>query len=128
MRHICKQQGFLMIEVLVATVVISVALLVVAGMFIQSTNMAANSADYTAATAIAQDYLEQIKAGLRIAPFASETTTLNNVTYTVMPQETVSDIDSRLYQETVTVSWTQRGRSLSLSMTTYIVKTLPQFP
>lgn len=117
-----------MIEVLVATVVISVALLVVAGMFIQSTNMTANSADYTAATAIAQDYLEQIKAGLLIAPFATETTTLNNVTYSVMPQETVSDLDSRLYQETVTVSWTQRGRSLSLSMTTYIVKTLPQFP
>lgn len=128
MRHIREQQGFLLIEVLLATIIISVALLTVAGMFMQSTNMASNSADYTAATAIAQDYLEQIKAGLLVAPFASETTTLNNVIYTVMPQEAVSDIDSRLYQETVTVSWTQRGQSISFSMTTYIVKTLPQFP
>jgi Tfp pilus assembly protein PilV len=128
MRHIRDKQGFLMIEVLLATVVISVALLAVAGMFIQSTKATSNSADYTAATAIAQDYLEQIKAGLLIAPFASETKTLNYVTYTVVPEETVSGINDRLYQETVTVRWTQRGQSVSLSLTTYIVKTLPQFP
>lgn len=129
MRYIREQHGFLMVEALVAMVIITTALVAAAGMFIQSTQATSSSADYTAATAIAQNYLEQIKSGLLTTPFLpSYSETLNNVTYTVVPEEKLSAIDARLYQETVTVSWTERGQSISMQMTTYIVKTLPQFP
>lgn len=129
MRCIRKQHGFLMIEILVAVVIITIALVVVAGMFMQATQATSHSADYTAATAIAQDYLEQIKAGILTAPFAtSYTETLNHINYTVAVRETVSVHDARLYQETVTVTWIQRGQSVSMSLTTFIVKNLPQFP
>lgn len=129
MRYIREQHGFLMIEALLGTVIITVALVAAVGMFILSTQATSSSADYTAATAIAQDYLESVKAGLLTTPFSpSYSETLNNITYTIVLEEAVSAIDNRLYQETVTVSWTMRGQSISMPMTTFIVKTLPQFP
>lgn len=129
MKYTRQQHGFLMVEALLATVIITVALVAVAGMFIQSTQATAKAADYTAATAIAQDYLEQIKAGRLAPPYATVSKTLNGVAYTINMAEAVeSTIDSRLYRETVTVAWTDKGQNISMQMTTYIVKTLPQFP
>lgn len=75
-----QQQGFLMIEVSVAIVIISVALFAIAGMFIQSTMAGKQAADYTVATNLAQQAMEYLKNG-QTPPYT--TTTLNGVTYDI---------------------------------------------
>lgn len=130
MKNYRQQHGFLMVEVLVATVIIAVALVTAAGMFVQSTQAQSKAANYTAAAAIAQHYLERTKAGLLVSPFDPVyTENLNNVEYTITVQETASDIDNRLFNHTVTVFWMDRNQEISLPMTTYILKgNIAQFP
>lgn len=57
-----RQGGFLLTEVIVATVIISVALVAVVGMFIRSTQANMVAAEITAATNLAQQQLELLKA------------------------------------------------------------------
>jgi prepilin-type N-terminal cleavage/methylation domain-containing protein len=127
MRCFKEQHGFLMIEVLIATAVISVALVAAAGMLIQSTQATAQAAQYTAATSLAQGKLEKIKAG--VATPAHETIPQNGTEYTVDWVETVWPDDDRLYSETVTVTWQERGQTQSIEMVTYVVgEDIAQFP
>lgn len=56
------EQGFLMIDVLLAVVIVSVALLGVSGMFIQSTRATQSAADYTQVANLAQMQMEWLKA------------------------------------------------------------------
>lgn len=130
MRYVKKQHGFLMIETMLATVIITIALVAVAGMFIQSTQAHANSSNNTAATAIAQHYLELLKVDKIARPHLPKySETLNGVTYEVTIQESQPFSDNRLLQEIVTVSWLEKGKAVSMQMTTYILRgTIAQFP
>jgi Tfp pilus assembly protein PilV len=57
-----QQQGFLLIEVLVAIVLITVAVVPIVGMFIQSTRANSNASQITAATNLSQEQLDLLKS------------------------------------------------------------------
>lgn len=61
MRYIHRQQGFLMVEVIIAITIISFALVSIASMFTQSMQANNNAADYTTAVNLAQKRLEILK-------------------------------------------------------------------
>lgn len=116
-----------MIEVIVAIVVVSVALLAAAGMFIQSTHATLRSADYTVATALGQETLEKLKAGQ--SPPSPQVVNLNNLDYTITWQTgQLTAIDSRLSSAEATIAWTERGQDLNISFTTILLSTLSPFP
>ncbi|MCX7780944.1 MAG: prepilin-type N-terminal cleavage/methylation domain-containing protein [Negativicutes bacterium] len=119
MHYLGKQQGFLLIEALVATVIIAVALIAVAGMFIQSQQAGVQAADYTAATALAQARLEALKAGLIVDD--PEVIPVNSVEYTVTSPAPVSVHGGRLRQIGARVEWNERGRQMQVEMTTYVL-------
>lgn len=119
------QQGILMVEVVVATVIISLALVVAAGMFIQSTKANSSAADYTVAANLAQKQLELLKnkdisywtihAGDTNIPWqdTGETLpiTINQISYNITTVSTVSPENNYLVQVLVTVYWTDPGKS-----------------
>lgn len=132
-----NQKGFLMVEVIVATVIISVALVAISGMFINSTIANRKAADYTVAANLAQKQMELLKvqpssywAAISVFPKniswqdSSETTPLsiNNITYTITTTADVCSEDSNLVQVTVAVSWDDRGVSRALQLTTFYAK------
>lgn len=56
------QRGFLLVETMVAIFLISVALVAVAGVFAQATRSNLQAGEYTVATNLAQEKLEQLKS------------------------------------------------------------------
>ena len=127
-----KQTGFIMIEVIVATVIISIALVAAVGMFIQSTQANASASDYTVAVNLAQKQLEMLKttqtpadwAGLSLPcdmPWqdtaAMPPRTLNHITYNITTTVVQSVEDStNLVEVIVQVNWV-RGGNHSVQMT-----------
>jgi len=122
-----KQNGFLMVEVLLAILVISIALTAAAPLFIQATKASVEGSEITNATALAQKQIELLKtqpvtfwSGLAAPPQSiawqdsSETMPLtkNNVQYTVATTTANTALDSNLVQVTVVVSW--NGKSISM--------------
>lgn len=119
------KKGFLMIEVVIAIVIASIALVAAAGMFIQATKVSSEAEQYTTATALAQEQLERLKQQpytFWAAPTFSPnpyTVTLNNVVYTVTTVTETGDDSAHLVQVKVTVSW---GGAKSVVMTTVYSK------
>lgn len=128
MRFLRRQNGFLMIEALIAVVIISVALVAIGSMFIQSTRANTSSVEITTATALAQKQMELLK-GLPVSYWNALTPlpqplpwqdsanpsmpiTLNNVAFTVNTVAAASATDANMVQVSVTVSW--RGQSIRL--------------
>lgn len=128
MRFLRGQNGFLMIEALIAVVIISVALVAIGSMFIQSTRANTSSVEITTATALAQKQMELLK-GLPVSYWNALTPlpqplpwqdsanpsmpiTLNNVAFTVNTVAAASATDANMVQVSVTVSW--RGQSIRL--------------
>ena len=128
MRFLRGQNGFLMIEALIAVVIISVALGAIGIMFIQSTRANTSSVEITTATALAQKQMELLK-GLPVSYWNALTPlpqplpwqdsanpsmpiTLNNVAFTVNTVAAASATDANMVQVSVTVSW--RGQSIRL--------------
>ena len=126
MRFLRRQNGFLMIEALIAVVIISVALVAIGSMFIQSTRANTSSVEITTATALAQKQMELLK-GLPVSYWNALTPlpqplpwqdsanpsmpiTLNNVAFTVNTVAAASATDANMVQVSVTVSW--RGQSI----------------
>lgn len=122
-----KQNGFLMVEVLLAILVISIALTAATSMFIQSTKANVAGSEITNATALAQKQIELLKiqpttfwSSLDAPPQSidwqdsSETMPLtkNNVAYTVTTTTSNTALDSNLVQVTVEVSWS--GKTISM--------------
>ena len=62
MRHSNKSKGFSLIEVLVALVILSVSLLALAGLMVQSTKNSSWGSHLTEAATLAQDRLERFRA------------------------------------------------------------------
>ena len=115
-----KEKGFLLIEVVIAMVIISIALVAATGMFIQATRANSEAEQYTTATALAQEQLERLKqkpytfwaslnAGATIdwqgTGAVANTITLNKIDYNVATVTETSDDPTHLVQVKVTVSW-----------------------
>lgn len=123
MTKLFKQQtGFLMLEVVIATLIITVALVAAVGMFISSTQANADAAEYTVAASLAQKQLEMLKTKDPInywskidlstpseISWQDSTQSLplkvNNVSYNVKTVAANCPENANLVQVTVTVSW-----------------------
>ena len=127
-----SQQGFLMVEVLIAIVIISIALVAAAGMFIQSTKNNTAADEYTVAVSLAQKQMELLKSKMTTNDWANLASTslswqgeeshpvvLNNKTYTIATvAENCPEDSVNLVQVRVTVSWLDK----SMVLTTFFSK------
>lgn len=113
-----------MMEVVVATVIITLALTAAAGMFIQSVQAVSSAASCTAAANLAQKQLELLKTKDKTywtnhavdpdIPWQDIGETLplaiNQINYTARTQSSISPENRYLIQVVVTVSWTDPGK------------------
>lgn len=130
MARLRRQRGFIMAEVVIAIMIIGIALIAIAGMFIQSTNATSGAAEYTAATNLAQKQLELLK----LQPYTywkniAVTTTIawqgtvgETDPYSVATTASVSAENSNLVEVVVVVSWTQQGQSRQVQLTAFYSK------
>ncbi|MBP1763213.1 MAG: hypothetical protein H6Q65_271 [Firmicutes bacterium] len=130
------QKGFILAEALVASVIVSVALAAIAGMFICSLQANAIAADYTTAANLAQEKMELLAAMdpavLFSTTFNDEEISLNNILFfrrTVIQVRSDLDAGNRLIQATVQVSWHTAGKPFHVSLQNYFVRTnFSQYP
>ena len=105
-----KSKGFSLIEVLVALVILSISLLALAGLMVQSTKNSSWGSHLTEAATLAQDILERFR-GVRPQTDIPEGTNSDQVTaasgirYTRTWTVTTNG-DSTLRNITITVTWT----------------------
>jgi Tfp pilus assembly protein PilV len=122
-----KQNGFLMVESLLAILVITIALTAASVMFVQSSKAGGESVEISTATALAQKQMELLKTqpaaywnGLTPLPqnIAWQDTTQamplvkNNISYTVTTTASQAAQDANLVQIIVQVAWS--GKTISL--------------
>lgn len=127
------QQGFLMIDILLAVVIISVALVAILSMFIQSTKATHCSAKYTMATHLAQEQMELFKntqsVVIKNAVVNSNATTIRIPTdpritlptgFSMVSQgKQHFEFPNALAEVTVTVSWQEQNQSYNMPITTF---------
>jgi type IV pilus modification protein PilV len=105
-----KSKGFSLIEVLVALVILSISLLALAGLMVQSTKNSSWGSHLTEAATLAQDILERLRA---VRPQTDIPEGTNNdqviaasgVTYT-RTWTVTTNVDSTLRNISITVTWT----------------------
>jgi prepilin-type N-terminal cleavage/methylation domain-containing protein len=94
-----RQQGFSLIEVLVALVVLSTLGLALTATLVHAQRTAASSARWLQATQLAAEGLEQLRAGQPLGPVR------NNGNFTRSGSATAWNGHPGLYRLEVTVSW-----------------------
>jgi prepilin-type N-terminal cleavage/methylation domain-containing protein len=113
LRHFEKPKGFSLIEVLVALVILSISLLALAGLMVQSTRNSSWGSHLTEAATLAQDRLERFRA-VRPQTDIPEGTNFDKVTppsgieYTRTWTVTTNGT-STLRTITITITWTDSG-------------------
>lgn len=121
-KNLRKQDGFTLLEILVALTIFAVGMLGIAGVQIQSLRYNSGSDDRTRTAAAAQDVLEQILSWNDDDPvFNVDTTAPVNIatqadftaTYTIDSAAPVNGV------ATVTVNVTRTATGRSVSLTTY---------
>jgi type IV pilus modification protein PilV len=105
-----KSKGFSLIEVLVALVILSISLLALAGLMVQSTKNSSWGSHLTEAATLAQDILERFRAvrpqtDIPEGTNNDQVTAASGVTYTRTWTVTTNG-DSTLRNITITVIWT----------------------
>lgn len=130
-----KEKGFLLAEIVFAIFILSVGLLAVAGMFLQAAKANYNSAEETAAMALAQQRMEWLRGQSEISWDTSSldnssSVSLNQVSYTI--QTSAEDFiitgtggTTTLAKITVRVEW--QGKSANGSVNTKQVKLVSLF-
>jgi prepilin-type N-terminal cleavage/methylation domain-containing protein len=121
-----KSNGFTLIEVLVALVILSIALLSLAGLMATTTSNNAAGGHLTEAATLAQDTLERLRvAPLGDIPLTYNTTTVapSGITYTWgwVASQPIPTLDTI----TITVNWTDPIRLQPHTIT--MVSTIPQY-
>lgn len=119
-------KGFILAEVMLAMLIISVALVAISGMFTQAIQADLMAKDYTVAANLAQKQLELLKnrppeywAGLplpAIIPW-SDGAQLPSSRYTLLTKAVATAHDS-LVEVRVTVSWLERGIECKMQFVT----------
>lgn len=129
MRKSNSQKGFLMVEISLATIFVSTALLAVMALLIQNIVNTRQADINTNAPYLAQHKLEQLKAGL-IGDSGSENFAVNGVTYTLEWNKTLEQSNGsvNLHKATVTVNWNERSGNTQLNFVTYLVDGIAQSP
>ncbi len=130
------QEGFILAEALVASVIVSVALAAIAGMFICSLQTTAIAAEYTTAANLAQEKMELLAAMdpavFPAATFNDEKIPLNHRLFfrqTIIDVRSDLDAGNGLIQATVRVSWQESGKPFDISLQNYFVRTnFSQYP
>ena len=121
-----KPEGFSLIEVLIALVILAVCLLGVAGLMATTTRNNSDGSHMTEAVTLIQGKLEELKAtspariannGLNVVVPDPVTNAIRGTTYT-RSWMVVPDVNNT-YRITVTVSWTDKT-SHSISMVTKV--------
>ncbi len=122
-------QGFLMVEVSIATIFISVALLAVMTFLLQCYASNRQAEGNINAPYLAQHKMEQIKAGLAYDS-GSESSTINGVRYIVQWNKALEQTNSfsSLYKTTVNVNWQEQEGNNQLSFSTYLIDGIAQSP
>ncbi|MDF2568496.1 MAG: hypothetical protein K0R55_100 [Sporomusa sp.] len=130
------EQGYLLVEAVVAIFIISTALLAISGLFTQSLQAIATAARYTTATALAQEQIEIFKTKddlfwdnttfpYQVGPASLPGTDLNQTIRaeicTLDPQYPVKQ---RIIRVRVHIEHSS-GRQVTL--VTYVLRDLPQF-
>ncbi len=127
------QQGFLMVDILLAVVIISVALVAILSMFIQSTKATHCSAGYTMASHLAQEQMELLKNTQSVA--IKNTVVNSNGKIFLIPTDPKialptgfsmiskanqhAEFPNALAEVTVTVSWQEQNKSYNMPVTTF---------
>lgn len=108
MTHSKKLKGFSLIEVLVALVILSISLLALAGLMVQSTKNSSWGSHMTEAATLAQDRLEALRA---VRPQTDIPEGMNN--------DQVTAASGILYTRTWTVTTNAAGtlRTITISIT-----------
>lgn len=129
-----QQHGFIFIEVLIATIVISLGLVAVATIFIPATVNYRNAADYTVAANLAQKQIELLKAqpisfwngtlpftvdwqGKEVQPI-----NLNSINYQVATKALPVGASNSLVEVQVTVSWVKGHKPHTMQLVTLFSK------
>ncbi|WP_052700409.1 type IV pilus modification PilV family protein [Methylocucumis oryzae] len=121
-----KQQGFSLLEILIAFAILAISLTILLKIFSAGTNTAIVAEEYTTAVQIAESLMTQVGVATRIQP--GETSGDENERYhwrilitPYLPDPNLVDIKQLkllMYQVVVTVSWSDGGdgeRQLELS-------------
>ncbi len=108
-----KSKGFTMIEVLIALVILSVALLALAGLMIYTTRSNSFGNHMTEATTLAQDKLEELRVtswgDLLSGEYQDKVTTATGIEYTRIWN--IANATDNLRNVTVTVTWNSGSNS-----------------
>lgn len=139
-----NKKGFIMVEATIAVIVISLVMVAIAAMFVQSQKANKNSAEYVFATNLAQTQLELLKvqpvsfwanislpsainwqdnvrqAGNGGVP--NVIITDKNIDYTVTTTAQVCTENANLVQVIVNVSWVSQGGARNVNMTAFYRK------
>ncbi|MDD4600414.1 MAG: hypothetical protein PHQ46_05090 [Negativicutes bacterium] len=135
-KTLSQQNGFLMLEIVLAVLIISIALVASLGMFINSTKANANAAEYTLAATLAQKQLEMLKLKdphtywavfdlTTQTPIAwQDNTNQPPASYTVDTVASVCPENLDLVQVKVTVTWNKptSDSNPSVTLTTFYPK------
>jgi prepilin-type N-terminal cleavage/methylation domain-containing protein len=123
LRRSKKTEGFSLIEVLIALVILSISLLALAGLMATTTRNNSYGGHLTEAVTFAQQRLEQF----RVTPYAALTTSLVPVTQTGIPSGiqyflnwvVVPNAGDTLRRITITITWND-GIDHSFSIATMV--------
>ncbi|OGC94835.1 MAG: hypothetical protein A2142_03655 [candidate division Zixibacteria bacterium RBG_16_48_11] len=120
------KQGFTLLEVMVAMIVLGIGLLGLAPMLVLSMQGNQFSREVTEAAFLAQDRIEQLKNQANISPIPFYETSAIGDCYRmvdVSDQTVDNTIPPGVYRITVTINWTDKqGKSHSTSYITYKTK------
>jgi prepilin-type N-terminal cleavage/methylation domain-containing protein len=110
-----EQQGFTLIEILIALFILSVVLLAISSMVFSVMRATSQSKEMAAATTLLQDKLEYLK-NAQVGSLASGNDSINlgNISYL---RQWIISTAANVTTITVTVNWNSRGTH-NISMTT----------
>ena len=140
-----NQKGFLLLDVVLAMLIITIALVAVAGMYSKSLQASSKASNYTIATNIAQQRMEEIKNDIGdrrysirdwsrvtypVTIIITNTEIPNSTIETMASLYTPSDLACKIIVITVTIHWNDNIGSNSITMTTYGLRntTFSTFP
>ncbi|MGD0624869.1 MAG: prepilin-type N-terminal cleavage/methylation domain-containing protein [Thermodesulfobacteriota bacterium] len=110
-----EQQGFTLIEILIALFILSVVLLAISTMVFSVMRATSQSKETATATTLAQDKLESLKnASVGSLASGNDSINLGNISYL---RQWIISTAGNIRTVTVTVNWNSRGTH-NISMTT----------